>query len=342
MNRRQFNQAMVALSISTSLPAVAYKPYGFVEPEFESERPMARIGLVSVGGADGNTVAAIAQGLRHVTRTIAIDTDAFALIASGADRRVLIGNGAHRPCHRRQAFEMARRRAGKIEAAIADLDLLIVLAGMYGAAGTGMAGVVAEVAQRSDIGVLGIAIIPTEWEGVKANPRVAYGIHELLRGGACVFPIKSHRMALAVGEEAPCVTQTVRSLCGGIGYACNQGKMVGIDIEDLPMALEPGCIGAMGFGSASGTAPIGSAINKAIAHPLMGMDKLLRATGVVINVRGPALQLSHLCQATRGVRSLLKNDVWLYYSGSIDETIGDEVIVSILAAFPEATSHTNV
>ena len=87
MNRRQFNQAIAALGAIATLPAFARPTDVMAKPEIEQEKSLVRIGLVSVGGADGNTVAAIAQGLPYITRTIAIDTDAFALSSAGADRR---------------------------------------------------------------------------------------------------------------------------------------------------------------------------------------------------------------------------------------------------------------
>lgn len=253
MNRCQFNQAIVALGTSTNLPAHARLIDATTAPELEkSTKSIIRIGLASVGGADGVRAADIAQGLPYATRTIAFDTDAFALNSSGADRRVLIGNGVHGSQHPRQAFKMTQRRAAKIKESIDDLDLLIVLAGMYGAAGKGIAPVVAEIAHRNDIGLLGIAIIPADWEGVESNPRVSYAIHELLRAGTAVFPIKSHRMVQVCGDDAPCVSQTVRSLCEAISYAFNQGEIVGIDVDSLRMVFESGCVGAMGVGSASG------------------------------------------------------------------------------------------
>ena len=79
MNRRQFNQAIAALGAIATLPAFARLTDVMAKPEIEQEKSLARIGLVSVGGADGNTVAAIAKGLPYITQTIAIDTDAFAL-----------------------------------------------------------------------------------------------------------------------------------------------------------------------------------------------------------------------------------------------------------------------
>ena len=339
MNRRQFNQTMAVLGAITTLPALACLNHVMAEPELGLEGSLIRIGLVSVGGADGNTVAAIAQGLPYVTSTIAIDTDAVALSSAGAGRTVLIGNGMDRPQHPRQAMEMARRRAAKIEAAIGDLDLLIVIAGMYGAAGKGMAPVVADIARRKDIGTLGIAITPAEWKGVESNPRVRYAVKEFQRAGASVFPINSQHMAQALGKDAPCVSQTVRNLCASVGHAVNQGQIVYVDRDGLRLALEPGGIAAMGFGSATGSDRVESAINGAIAHPLLGMDRLLSATGVLVNVRGNAgLHFSEVNEVARGIRSRLTLDPWLLYTGAVDESAGDQLIVSILATVPEAAA----
>ncbi|CAN5115862.1 hypothetical protein BH11PSE10_BH11PSE10_08980 [soil metagenome] len=240
MNRRELHKPMVAFDDIAALPGLAYSS----DVEAKPDECLIRIGLVSVGGSDGNTVAAIAQGLQFVTRTIAIDTDLDALISSGADRTVLIGSGIGRPQHPRQAFEMAGRHAQDIEAAIDDLDLVFIVAGMYGAAGKGVAPVVAETARRKHIATLGIAIIPAEWQGAHPNPRVAYGVREFQRAGASVFPIKSQSLAQANGEKDAGVSQTVRSLFASIGHAVND-HIGGIDLHDLQLVLNPGGIAAM-------------------------------------------------------------------------------------------------
>ena len=337
MNRRQFNQSLMALAAVTGLSALARTTNSWADPQPVESLP--RIGLVSVGGADGNTVAAIAQGLPYATRTVAIDTDAFALMSSGANRKVLIGYGADRPQHPRQVYEIARRQAESIEAAIDGFDLLIVLAGMYGAAGKGIAPVLAEIAQRRDIGMVCVAIIPAPWQGVNANPRVREPISQIRHAGATVFPVNSACMTPVHSDDDLSVAQTVRNLCTSIGNALNPGKFVCIDSDDLQLVLEPGGIAAMGFGSAAGGGRIESAVKEAIAHPLLGMGRLLSATGILINVRGgTGLNIGKGYAALREIRGQLTRDPWMLYSVSIDESIGDKVIVSILATVPEAAA----
>jgi cell division protein FtsZ len=340
MNRRQFNQTVFAIGAIAALPALAYPTAAAVQPLLKSEldNGLIRIGLIAVGGSDGNTVASMARGLSYVTRAIAIDTDAAALNSAGADRVVLIGSGIDKPQHPRQAFEMARRQAHEIEADIGDLDLVFIIAGMYGAAGKGMAPVVADIARRKRITALGIAITPAEWQGAQSNPRVRYGIQEFQRAGATVFPIESYHMAQALGEEGSGVSQTVRSLFASISHAIN-GYIVGINLVDLPLVLAPGGIAAMGFGSAEGVNRAENALQRAIAHPLLGMDRLLNATGVLINVRGNAgLQFSEADKVWRPIRRMLPLDPALLYSGSVDESVGDKLIVSIVATVPEAAN----
>lgn len=340
MNRRQFNQALVALGAIATLPAVASPPNVMAQPGLESGDRSIRIGLICVGGADGNTVASIAQGLPYVTRTIAIDTDANALCSTGADKTILIGDGLVYSMKPRSAYEMARKQAASIDAALGDLDLVFIVAGMNGATGIGIAPVVADMARSKRIATLGIAIIPAQWQGVQSNPRVRYGIQEFQGTGATVFPIQSQRMMQAHGEDRANVCQTVRSLFACISHAVNQGQIVGIDLVDLPMVLAPGGIAAMGFGSAEGADRVENALQQAIAHPLLGMDRLLSATGVLINVRGSAgLRYSDVNQVWRPIRRMLNREPWFLYSGSVDESAGDKLIVSILATMPEAAGH---
>ncbi len=337
MNRRQFNQTMVALGTIATLPVLAYLRDVAAEPDPEPAESLIRIGLVTVGGADGNTVATITQGLPYVTHTIAIDRDVAALSVAKADKSILIGNGDVHPMKSRSAYEMARRQATEIETAISDLDLVFILAGMYGAAGKGMAPVVADVARRKRITTLGIAITPAEWQGAQSNPRVRYGVQELQRAGATVFPINSQHMAQALGEEGAGVNQTIRSLFASISYAIN-GSYVGIDLHDLQLALNPGGIAAMGFGSADGAGRAENATQLAIAHPLLGVDRLRTATRVIVNIRGKAagLMLHESKTVARVIRGYQSFDSGYLYSASADESVGDKLIVSILASVPEA------
>ena len=335
MNRRQFNQATVAIGATIALPTLADPTDTVVsmDLELEQKNQLVRIGLICVGGADGNTVASIVRGLPDITRTIAIDTDVVALNSAGADRLVLIGSGVEKPQHPHQAFEMAKKQANQIEAAMNDFDLVFVVAGMYGAAGKGIAPVIANIARMKRIIILGIAIMPTEWLDVHSTPRARYGIHEFQRAGATVFPINSPCMATKYGGDYSNISQTIKTLFFSVSRSLNQSRGIGIDLEELNLALTPGGVASIGFGSAKGANRAERAIQLAITHPLLGANKLRTATGVLVNIRGnPAnFMFSEFKMVARFVGSYLLCDPWHLYSTSADESVGDELFVSILA-----------
>ena len=166
----------------------------------EEDRPI-RIGLITVGGTNSNTVAAMAHGLIGVACTIAIDRDSAALQNSGADRIVLIGAGDIGSIRPKKTHEMARKQANDIDAAINDLDLVLIVASMYGATGQGISPVVVEVARRRGIATLAIVVVPTEWQGESSRFGIDSAVRVLQRRGATVFPIPSKRIGDALVYE---------------------------------------------------------------------------------------------------------------------------------------------
>ncbi len=298
-----------------------------------------RIGLVVVGGVDGANVAAIRQACPYVVRTMAIDRDSAALHHCSADRTVLIGDGTVHPIKPRTLCHMARAQAKDIAAAMADLDLVLIVAGLYGAAGQGIAPVVADIARHMRIATLAMAVAPAEWQGPLANPGARYAMQQLQRAGATVFPVPSQRMAMAPGAATSDLGQSIQHLLFCVEHALNQGQIVGIDMADLPKALNPGGMAAMGFGSATGPDRVQSAIQRAITHPLLGTDNLCNANGVLLNISGAdGLQFSEVLAVFRAIQSLLTQKPWFVFSGSIDTSVGDELIVSLLATVPEAAA----
>jgi cell division protein FtsZ len=338
VKRRQFNQVMVALSAITSLSALANATNASTKPllKQEGEDCPICVGLVTVGGADGNSVAAIAHGLPYVACTIAIDRDSAALDNSGADRMVLIGDGYAGPMKSRSAFEMTRKKTHEIEAVIGDLDLVFIIAGMYGATGTGIAPVVADVARRRDIATIGVAITPTGWRGSQSNPRIRYAVREFRLAGATVLPTPSKYRGHALDNEGNAVSETIKNLFTTVGHSISQFQLLGIDFDDLQLVLNPGGIAAMGLGSAEGIGRAETAAHQATDHPLLGKDHLRNATGVLVNTRGKAtcVTLAEVKTMTGLIRRSAPLDSTLLYSASIDDSVGEQLVVSILASTP--------
>lgn len=232
MDRRQFIDAWVALGASTTLPVLAGTNNAI------TGQGLMRIGLVGVGGAGGNTMAAIALQFPRLGRTIAIQTRSDLFNYLKANRNILIGDESVVAIHPTQTRKMAMAHMPEIEEAISHLDLVFILAGMGGATGTGIAPLVAEITQHRAIPTFGMAITPFEWEGAQRNRRALLGIHDLERSGATVFPISNARMERSLGSEISQgdffeeISHAIKGLCICISHAASQDRLSAIDFEN--------------------------------------------------------------------------------------------------------------
>lgn len=236
MDRRQFIDSLVALGVFATLPALARAN------NTVTAKSLMRIGLVGIGGAGGNTMAAIARELPRLGRTIAIEIHLHSFNYLKADRNILIGDGTVIAMHPTQTRNMAVAHVPEITKAVSDLDLVFIFTGMGGATGTGIAPLVAEITRRMDIPTFSVAISPFEWEGVQRNQRAQLGLHYLQRCGAKVFSISNERMVQSLGDESDEITQdvffdgislTARDLCIRVSNAVSQDRLTNIDFEDI-------------------------------------------------------------------------------------------------------------
>ncbi len=122
-----------------------------------------KISVVGVGGAGGNVVSALYDRDLKGVETVAVNTDPAGLSTSEADFKVLLGHvdGEDR-------IVAARTSAEGSEANLKETlssDIVFVVAGMGGAAGTGAAPVVARAARTNGAVTIAIGIVPFDVEG---------------------------------------------------------------------------------------------------------------------------------------------------------------------------------
>src|SRR6476620_7732739 len=139
----------------------------FVRPAVDELKP--RITVIGVGGAGGNAIAnMIRADVQGVDFAVA-NTDAQALNASLADRRIQLGHkitqglgAGARPEIGRAAAEEAME---EIERALEGAHMCFIAAGMGGGTGTGAAPVIAKLARDKGILTVGVVTKPFAFEG---------------------------------------------------------------------------------------------------------------------------------------------------------------------------------
>lgn len=359
MDRRQFLQTLNANGMGAILPMSAPanisargESHMAIPPAAEVDSVVVevagttweipKIGIVSVGAVGGSclpTPGDRTRSLPYLTRTIAVDTCGVELHCMNADRKVLLGD-SKTLLDPHSAGLLAPSAGNEIADAVAGLDMVLLVAGMGGATGTGIARVVAQVLHEQSILTLAFAVMPFACEGGQRQQIAQAGIRELRPHVAALIPFfnngiepdaRSVRWQSAAARQAPLAFMEV---CRNILHPVCKPGWVNIDFEYLRhiiLSHEGDC--AFGFGSAKGADGATIAASRAIDHPLLGRDRLQRASAVLMAISAAphVLMLRDSSIALRAVRKLLPPTVDIIYGAYSDQSLGKNIAVSILA-----------
>ena len=132
----------------------------FIRPEVDELRP--RISVIGVGGAGGNAIANMMRADVQGVDFVVANTDAQALNASLADRRIQLGLKITQGSRRRLAAgdrPRCRRRDDRRDRPppLEGAHMCFIAAGMGGGTGTGAAPVIAKAAR--DKGILTVGVV---------------------------------------------------------------------------------------------------------------------------------------------------------------------------------------
>jgi cell division protein FtsZ len=175
-----------------------------------------RITVVGVGGAGGNVVGALYDSDLNGVETVAVNTDPAGLTKTAADVKILL-----KPADREDAAEAAEEGAHDALDALRDslsTDIVFVVAGLGGGAGTGAAPVVAATSKELGAVTVSIAILPFSIEGRDARARA--GLERLRNACDSVIVVDNNSLArykdLTVREAFGVVNRMVQAVIQGV------------------------------------------------------------------------------------------------------------------------------
>ena len=348
MYRRQFLQTLNAFGAGIVLPASAFygegasvlTPTSAVEVA-GSDWDIPKVGVVAVGGQGCAILSELAGRLPYLGLSIAIDTDVASLLRVEADRKVLVGDGKALPLNSHAARRLAQSSTPEIAEAVADLDMVLLVTGMGGAAGSAIAPLVAQILRGQNIVTLAFATLPSSFESQKRQQNAQTGIRELGVHVNALLPFSHGNIVRVAGKGTSFTSVSSQAALafeqlwlGILNPVCRPG-WVNIDFEDLRhiiLSHEGDC--AFGFGSASGVNGAEAATRKAIDHPLLGQHRLQRASALLVAVRASrqVLQSGGTMATMRNIREQLSQDLWIIYGAYHDDTLDNEITVSVLAS----------
>ncbi len=314
---------------------------------------LAVIKVVGIGGGGVNAVnRMIESGLRGV-EFLAINTDAQALLMSDADAKLDVGRELTRglgagsdPEIGRQACEEHR---DEIEESLKGADMVFVTAGEGGGTGTGGAPVVADVAKQLGALTIGVVTKPFRFEGRRRATQAEDGVAELREAVDTLIVIPNDRL-LEISDSDTSVLQAFRVaddvlLQGvqGITDLITTPGLINTDFADVSTVMRDAGGALMGIGTARGENRALEAARAAVESPLLEAS-IEGARGVLLTISGGSdLGLFEINEAAETVADAADEDANIIFGAVIDDGLGDEVKVTVIAAGfagspPQATS----
>jgi len=303
---------------------------------------LAVIKVVGVGGGGVNAVnRMIDRGLRGV-EFIAINTDAQALLLSDADVKLDVGRELTRGLGAGADPEVGRRAAEdhheEIEQALAGADMVFVTAGEGGGTGTGGAPVVARIAKSIGAVTVGIVTKPFGFEGKRRMAQADLGVEALREQVDTLIVVPNDRL-LEISDRTISMLEAFETadhvlLAGvqGITDLIMTPGLINLDFADVKSVMQDAGTALMGIGSARGADRAIKAAELAVASPLLELS-IEGAQGVLLSVQGGStLGLYEIHDAAKLVAEAVHPDANILFGAVIDDSLGDEVRVTVIAA----------
>ncbi|HEY8451003.1 MAG: cell division protein FtsZ [Micromonosporaceae bacterium] len=303
---------------------------------------LAVIKVVGIGGGGVNAVNRMIEvGLKGV-EFIAINTDAQALLMSDADVKLDVGRELTRGLGAGADPQIGRAAAedhrDEIEEVLKGADMVFVTCGEGGGTGTGGAPVVADIARSLGALTIGVVTRPFSFEGKRRQIQAEQGIEELRSKCDTLIVIPNDRL-LALGDRSISMMDAFRQadqvlLSGvqGITDLITTPGLINLDFADVKSVMSGAGSALMGIGSARGENRAVEAAESAISSPLLeqSMDG---ARGVLLSIAGGSdLGLFEINDAAQLVTDAAHPDANIIFGAVIDDALGDEVRVTVIAA----------
>ncbi|KRL67913.1 cell division protein FtsZ [Companilactobacillus versmoldensis] len=311
----------------------------------------AVIKVIGVGGAGGNAVNRMVDtGIKGV-QFIAANTDVQALESSQAETKIQLGPKLTRGLGAGSNPEIGQKAAQESEEAIKEAlegaDMIFITAGMGGGTGTGAAPIVANIAKESGALTVGVVTRPFAFEGSKRSRFAADGITELKKDVDTLVIIANSKLLEIVDKKTPMneafsiADDVLRQGVQSISDLITSPGFVNLDFADVKTVMSDQGSALMGIGTANGENRITDATNKAISSPLLEVS-IDGAKQVLLNITGgPDLSLFEAQDAAQIVTDQATKDVNIIFGTSIDETLGDQVKVTVIATGVESEETKN-
>jgi cell division protein FtsZ len=304
---------------------------------------VAVIKVIGVGGGGGNAINTMVNNKLQGVEFIVANTDMQALNQSRADTCLQIGpsitKGLGAGTDPEIGAQAAHESLEELKKVLKGSDMVFVAAGLGGGTGTGAAPVVAKVSK--ELGALTVAVVtkPFHFEGKARMRNAEAGWEELRKYADTIITVPNDRLLSLMQKNTRLADMLVMAdlvllqAVKGITDLINVPGMINADFADLRTVMREVGPAIMGAGSAVGENRATEAAKRAIDNQLLEDVGIDGARGLIINVSATqeSLTLAEYMEVSALIQSKVDEDAKIVLGVLYDETLGDELHVTVIA-----------
>jgi len=298
----------------------------------------AVIRVIGVGGGGSNAINRMMEDNLSGCEFVAVNTDAQALMMSGADRKVLIGEtGLGAGSNPEIGRVAAEKSVESIKEMVKDADMIFLTVGEGGGTGSGAAPIIAGAAREA--GCLTVAVVtkPFTFEGKKRMYQAEEGIDNLKDKVDTLIVIPNDRLLEIADDNTTLLNafkladNVLKAGVRGVTDLITLPGLINLDFADVKSIIKNAGNAVLGSGTASGENRAIKAAQNAISSPLIETT-IEGANGILLNISGgPDLKLFEVNQAAEIIRNASGPNANIIFGAVIDEGMNDNVKVTIIA-----------
>ena len=312
-----------------------------IDKELEEilKKQNAKIKVIGIGGAGGNTLSRMKEIGIKGGELIAINTDAQDLLYTDADFKILIGReitqGLGAGSNPKIGEEAAKESEIEIKKRLSGSDMIFITCGLGGGTGTGAAPVVAEIAKKQGALTIGVVTLPFTIEGKQRVGNSLYGLERMQDVVDTLIIIPNDKL-LELAPELPLHTafkvadEILTNAVKGTTELVTKAGLVNLDFADIKAVMCNGGVSLIGVGESDTKQRAEEAVEKALNNPLLDVE-ISDAAGALINiVGGEDLSLDESKKIIEAVGSRLNSEAKMIWGAQISEDMEKTIRVMLI------------
>jgi cell division protein FtsZ len=306
--------------------------------------------VFGIGNAGAGVLELIIQGGMPGAGFVAVNTDPQSLAASTAPEQVnletklLRGLGTGGDPERGRT--VAEEQLPRLKALCAGADVIFVLAGLGGGAGTGITPVLARAAKESGALVLAFVTLPFACEGARRQRLAQQGLAELKAAADGVVCLPDQKVFKFIDENTSVIetfnitAQLLADAVRGIWRLLTHTGLIEIHFADLAALLrDRHAESSFAVAEAMGATRSRDVMDKLLAHPMLDGGQILAESDAVLVslMGGPDLTMAEVNRVMEQLQRQCEH-AHVIMGAAVDEAFRERLAVTLIVArrTPEA------